>query len=139
MTTQLPPGPPEWWRQPQPPAPAPMSDDERKAWLAQQVDSHLRAGWEVESQTAHVATLRRGHRINHLLHLILTLVTCGIWAVVWTGLAIFGGEKHKAISMRDADRPPQTQTYDRTKLFIFLGAVLAFVILVGILRSLFGN
>lgn len=66
-------------------------------------------------------------------------MTCGIWLFVWIALAIFAGERHKAISTRDADRPPQAQTYDRTKLLIFLGAVLAFVILVGILRSLFGN
>lgn len=35
-----------------------------------------------------VSTERRGP--NHLLHLVLTVITCGLWAPVWIAVAIFG-------------------------------------------------
>ena len=41
----------------------------------------------------------RGHRPNHVLHLILTLITLGVWAIVWILVAILGGEKRKVISV----------------------------------------
>lgn len=33
--------------------------------------------------------------INHVLHLILTLLTCGAWSVVWIAIAIINEGKHK--------------------------------------------
>ncbi|SKU72481.1 Protein of uncharacterised function (DUF2510) [Mycobacteroides abscessus subsp. massiliense] len=32
-----------------------------------------------------------GGGINHTLHLVLTVLTCGLWAPVWLLVAIFGG------------------------------------------------
>ena len=29
--------------------------------------------------------------VNHVLHLLVTLTTCGLWAFVWLGIALFGG------------------------------------------------
>ena len=41
-------------------------------------------------------------RWNHVLHLILTLVTLGFWGIVcWIALAIFGGEKRQMITVHD--------------------------------------
>lgn len=37
---------------------------------------------------APVLVVNRGPRTNHLLHLILTLLTCGAWAVVWIIMTI---------------------------------------------------
>jgi hypothetical protein len=39
--------------------------------------------------------------INHILHLILTLVTCGVWAIVWIVLAFVGGERRIALNVDD--------------------------------------
>jgi hypothetical protein len=41
----------------------------------------------------------RGHRPNHVLHLILTLITLGIWAIVWILVTILGGEKRAVVSV----------------------------------------
>lgn len=35
-----------------------------------------------------VSTERRG--VNHPLHAVLTIVTCGLWAPVWIVVAILG-------------------------------------------------
>jgi ABC-type Fe3+ transport system permease subunit len=116
--------------------PAPLSDEERKAWLAQQVDEHLRYGWEITSRTENLATLRRGRPVNHILHLLISLVTCGVWVLVWAYLAIFQGEKHKTISTRDADRRPQAAQNNQKTLLIVIGAVFAFLVVMAIIGSL---
>ena len=43
----------------------------------------------------------RGKPPNHILQLILTLVTFGAWGIVWLALVIFGGEKRQIINVDD--------------------------------------
>jgi hypothetical protein len=101
------------------------------------VDDHLRLGWQIESRTENLASMRRGRPINHILHLILTLLTCFLWAPVWIGLAIFAGEKHKTISTLDADRrPPVEGPWYRQTPVIVAGMVIAFFVLMGIIGAL---
>ena len=38
-----------------------------------------------------VAVATGGGGVNHGLHLVLTLLTCGMWAPIWLLLAMFGG------------------------------------------------
>lgn len=58
----------------------------------------IRQGWRVESETDYHVVLVRGYRVNHILHLLLSLVTVGIWIPVWILLMIFGGEKRRVIN-----------------------------------------
>jgi hypothetical protein len=49
-------------------------------------------GWFVVERNEKAATAvlaLPGHRINHLLHLILSLLTAGLWLIVWLLLACF--------------------------------------------------
>ena len=72
--------------------------DEQKQLLARQIATSIARGRRVESQGDFQAVLLRGRRVNHLLHLILTLLTfclMGGWIWVWIALAIFGGEKRE--------------------------------------------
>jgi hypothetical protein len=73
--------------------------DERKAALANAVAADVRGGWAVESQTDFQSILVKGHRPNHLLHLILTLVTLGLWLIVWVAVTLAGGEKRRVVSV----------------------------------------
>jgi hypothetical protein len=41
----------------------------------------------------------KGHRTNHVLHLILTFITLGIWAIVWLLMVALGGEKRSVVSI----------------------------------------
>lgn len=91
------------------PAPAPAatpaegpvrkSSDERKEALARAVHTQVAQGARVESQSDYTAILVRGHRLNNTLHLILTLVTFGLWGIVWICLALFGGEKRMSVGV----------------------------------------
>lgn len=80
-------------------APTRKSADERKAILAQRIALNVSKGSRVESQGDYQAVLVQGNRPNHVLHLILTLVTLGIWVIVWIMVAIFGGESRAILAV----------------------------------------
>lgn len=42
-----------------------------------------------------------GRRVNHLLHLALTVFTFGLWAIVWIVLAMTGGEERELVSVNE--------------------------------------
>ena len=73
--------------------------DERKEALARAVHTQVAQGARVESQGDYQAILVTGHRPNHTLHLILTLVTFGLWGIVWIAVAALGGEKRMSVSV----------------------------------------
>ncbi len=60
----------------------------RKYRLSQAVQREVILGGRVESQSDLSAVIQYGKSTNHVLHLILTLVTLGFWGWVWAGLAI---------------------------------------------------
>lgn len=87
-----------------PPVPAspglqPLDDATRRAYLAQAVANQVRQGSRVESQMDLQAVLVDGKPVNHVLHLILTLVTCFAWAVIWIILVGVAGEKRYSLSV----------------------------------------
>jgi hypothetical protein len=74
--------------------------DERKEALARAVQTEIANGARVESQGDYQAVTVRGHRPNHILHLILTIITGGVWGLlVWLPIAIFGGEKRRMVTV----------------------------------------
>ena len=83
----------------QEPQPARKSADARKEALARLTTSEIAQGARVESQSDFQAVLVRGHRLNNTLHLILTLLTAGLWGIVWIALALFGGEKRSVAAV----------------------------------------
>lgn len=73
------------------------SADERKALLAQQIQSASARGLRVESQSDFQAVMVEGKPVNHVLHAIITIFSCGLWGIVWIILAITGGEKREMV------------------------------------------
>jgi len=71
--------------------------DERRELLGRAVATQVAQGFRVESQSDYQAVLVRGHRLNHVLHLVLAIVTFLLWGIVWIALVIFGGEKRVMI------------------------------------------
>lgn len=83
---------------------ASATDGQRKDELARAIAEETSRGWRVESQTEFQVVLVKGKNHSHLLHLILTLLTLGLWLVVWIPLAIFGGEKRAVVSVDEDGR-----------------------------------
>lgn len=68
--------------------------------LASHVAEHVRGGYRVESQTDYQAIMVRGRRPNHLLHLVLSVLTFGVWALfVWLPVAVLAGEKRRVVTI----------------------------------------
>lgn len=59
----------------------------------------IKWGYRVESQSPTQAVLVTGRRPNHILHVILSVITLGLWLIVWFLVATFSGEKRKTISV----------------------------------------
>ena len=79
--------------------PQTMSADHRKHQLAQVVAQHVAGGARVESQTDYQAILVMGKPVNHLLHFLIGLLTCGLWWIVWIVLAVSGGENRYVLAV----------------------------------------
>lgn len=82
-----------------PAEPQSWPNEDRKARLAQAVANEVAGGRRVESHSDFQAVVVEGKPVNHVLHLILTLVTCGLWGFVWLVLALMGGEKRYVLSI----------------------------------------
>lgn len=67
--------------------------EQRTAALHSAVQSMAASGWVPLFVGETQATLRRGKRPNHVLHLLLSLVTVGLWVLVWAWLAIVKHER----------------------------------------------
>lgn len=73
--------------------------DSRQA-LVSAIAREARGGWHVESQSDVQATLVKGKPTNHVLHVILCIVTLGLWIPVWILVAIFAGQKHELLTVQ---------------------------------------
>jgi hypothetical protein len=56
-------------------------------------------GWRIESQFADYAVMATGGDVNHAIHLLATLLTCGAWIPIWVIMGVTGGEKRVTLSV----------------------------------------
>jgi len=75
------------------------TDTERRELLAAEIRSGVAHGWRVESQSDFQAVLVRGKRPNHILHLLLSIFTLGLWIPVWIFLALVSHERRKVVTV----------------------------------------
>lgn len=79
--------------------PVKKSGQERKALLAQALQTQVVSGGRIESQSEFQAVIITGRRVNHVLHLLIGFITFFLWWIVWIVLALSGGEKRKLVSV----------------------------------------
>lgn len=68
--------------------PARLDDQQRARILDQAVTHRLVGGGLLVSRTEFEAVVAYRKRRNHVMHLMFTLLTCGMWAIVWIILAL---------------------------------------------------
>ena len=76
-----------------------MSTEQRKELLAQHISFQVTQGARVESQSDFRAVLVYGYRVNHLLHAVITFLTCLLWGFVWLVLGITRGERREIVQV----------------------------------------
>lgn len=77
------------------------SPDERKAALARTTANLVAQGSRVESQSDYQAVLIRGRHVKHWLHLVLTVITAGVWGVVWLLMWLLYRERRQIANVDD--------------------------------------
>lgn len=76
-----------------------VSDQERRAVLDRELVAVASRGYRVETRSEFQATVVRGKPPSHILHLLLSLVTLGLWLVVWALVAMGPGEERFVVSV----------------------------------------
>ena len=84
-----------------------ISQEERKRILEEQILTHQAGGKRLESQMGFQAVLVTENRPNHLIHLILTILTGGLWALIWIFVVL---------SKKDRREILQVDEYGMTRL-----------------------
>lgn len=84
----------------------PAATVDAQAVLAQAVAWHTGRGWRVETWGPGQAVLVHGHRANHVLHLLLSVFTLGLWLPVWLVLGLSSREVRQVLTV---DRWGQVQ------------------------------
>jgi len=65
-----------------------LSEEARKSALDKKIWELSGSGWTVVNRSGFYATLKKGKRPNHILHLLLSLITFGFWIPVWVIVAL---------------------------------------------------
>ena len=72
------------------------TNEERATILTQHVTSQVAKGGRVELHTDFDAVLTFGSRPNHILHLLLSIITFGLWLIIWILITVSGGITRRA-------------------------------------------
>ena len=78
-----------------------VSDNEKANKLANAVANEVASGWRVESQTSVQAILVKGKEINHILQIILSVITLGFWLLVYVPLWAINRRRTKIVRVDD--------------------------------------
>ena len=70
--------------------------------LQQAVAAEIASGARLESQMGTMAVVVRGKPVNHILHLILSLLTAGIWLIVWLVLVLTNKRERVILTVDEA-------------------------------------
>ena len=114
--------------------------------LANAVAWHVTHGWRVESapMPGQVVVVS-GRPTNHILHLLLTVITFGLWGVLWLVLALSSSESRAVLTVQPdgsvantlmaqvRERAAVPWYKDKTTIIVLsvLGVVILFAMLAG--------
>jgi hypothetical protein len=96
---------------------------DRKQTLDAEVGYFVSQGWRLRSATPSEAHLVKGEPVRHAVHVFFAIATLGLWLIVYIPLLIFGGEKHKLISVDEQGRVSSTDHLSREQREADMGGV----------------
>jgi hypothetical protein len=65
-----------------------LTMEERQMILSQGIATYVARGYTLESRDGTTAVVVQRQEVNHILHLLVSVFTCGLWVIVWLILAI---------------------------------------------------
>ena len=86
-----------------------LGASERKEILDRAIGVKVGEGGHLEHRVSdHEAVVKTGSKPNHVLHLILTILTLGLWGIVWLILAFGSRERVSNLSVDEHGLVTQT-------------------------------
>lgn len=90
----------------------PASAELRSAILDSALVHAVSRGGRVEYRSQFQAVVVYGKPVNHILHLILSIVTAGLWLIVWFLVAQSGGERRDVIDVDSFGKMESKRAYN---------------------------
>ena len=75
--------------------------EQRKAMLDSALNLYGAKGFRIENRSDYQATVSKGKETRHILQLVMTVLTAGIWLLVWIPLWLFTGIRRRMVSVDD--------------------------------------
>jgi hypothetical protein len=126
-----------------------LSEPQHAAALDQELMAIVARGGRVEGRMPTSAIVATGQPVNHVLHLLVTVLLCGLWLPVWIIMATNGGEKRTMVSVDEngyvqrANRMPASpnanwlgRMSENQATLVVIVALLGACMLVGYIASL---
>lgn len=85
-----------------PPDPELQSDQQRARILDREIRAQVCLGARLESRTDDAATVVTGRPLNDTLHMLLAVLTLGLWLPVWVLMTAFGGEQRRVLRINQS-------------------------------------
>jgi hypothetical protein len=78
-----------------------VTSEQKKQLLEGFIVKEVSKGWRLISQTENSVTLEYGKKPNHILHLLLSIVTLGFWLIVWLIMGLSMTVKRRTYAIND--------------------------------------
>lgn len=127
-----------------------LSEQQRASALDQELMRIVAHGGRVETRTTTSAIVTTGKPVNHVLHLLITVLLFGFWLPVWIIMAVNGGEQRSTVSVDEAgrvqrtNRPPASpnanwlgRMSENQATLVVIGALIGVLLLVSFVANLF--
>jgi hypothetical protein len=116
-----------------PPSPQParrvLSNQERSAILDQKLVAMASQGGRIETRTDNQAVVVSGKPVNHILHLLISVLLCGLRLPVWVLVAVTGGERRVTITVDKNGQVIRPQRkYDQRALILGVATIIGLVL-----------
>lgn len=104
--------------------------------LDQAIHKAATDGWTVVNRDSHNAVLNKGGKVRHVMHGIISLLTCGVWLWGWAIVAILGAKQMMTLSMDANGHVTQQGPKSRTP---YLAGVAGLFVVLAIIAALTGG
>ncbi len=104
--------------------------------LDQAIHKAATEGWTVVNRDSHNAVLNKGGKVRHVMHGIISLLTCGVWLWGWAIVAILGAKQMMTLSMDANGHVTQQGPKSRTP---YLAGVAGLFVVLAIIGAVSGG
>lgn len=108
-----------------PPDPELQSDQQRARILDREIRAQVCLGARLDSRTDDAATVVTGRPLNDTLHMLLAVLTLGLWLPVWVLMTAFRGEQRRVLRIDQSGKVSNVPGPSAHRRGVFVAASVA--------------